>query len=386
MPIQTLLLTGKKLTDQAGRAAQAMAVATQFASFVTEAATRLDIAIYHFHLAGSEGQAVAQAIEAAVAKGVKVRIAYFDEPQRRSPEESISHDGGDHWGPFDHQAFETIGAETKPIVGIDLNRLPVGVEPEPIEGGGHLMHSKYMVRDGNAVWMGTANFTSEAWSVQDNNVVIVTESPALAKYYQTDFDELWANGRIAGTGRNDTGSLDIGTASAEVTVDVDFSPGDGTTIDQTIAALLAGASHTIHVASMVISSGAVLSALVEAIERGIAVTGVYDGPQMSNVEKDWAKGSATHHDGASNGKAEAWAVVRKKLVGKKSLAYSPGRPDAPYNFMHNKTAVVDEATVITGSFNFSQNATHNAENVLILHDPDLAKAYAGYIEALPKAW
>jgi phosphatidylserine/phosphatidylglycerophosphate/cardiolipin synthase-like enzyme len=79
-------------------------------------------------------------------------------------------------------------------------------------------------------------------------------------------------------------------------------------------------------------------------------------------------------------------VVKQQLIAKKSLAFSPNRPDAPYNFMHNKTVVVDGDTVITGSFNFSQNATRNAENILILHDPELAGKYADYIDHLPSSW
>jgi phosphatidylserine/phosphatidylglycerophosphate/cardiolipin synthase-like enzyme len=43
---------------------------------------------------------------------------------------------------------------------------------------------------------------------------------------------------------------------------------------------------------------------------------------------------------------------------------------------HNKIIIVDEATVITGSFNFTNAAEHkNAENLLIIHDPELAQKY-----------
>ena len=44
---------------------------------------------------------------------------------------------------------------------------------------------------------------------------------------------------------------------------------------------------------------------------------------------------------------------------------------------HNKVIVIDGATVLTGSFNFSTNAACcNAENLLIVHSPALADAYA----------
>jgi phospholipase D len=39
--------------------------------------------------------------------------------------------------------------------------------------------------------------------------------------------------------------------------------------------------------------------------------------------------------------------------------------------------VIDQTTVVTGSFNFSTNAECcNAENLLVIHRPELAVAYA----------
>jgi phosphatidylserine/phosphatidylglycerophosphate/cardiolipin synthase-like enzyme len=53
--------------------------------------------------------------------------------------------------------------------------------------------------------------------------------------------------------------------------------------------------------------------------------------------------------------------------------------------MHNKLAVVDD-TVITGSFNFSNNATQNAENVLQIESKDIADHYAAYVAALTQRY
>jgi len=44
--------------------------------------------------------------------------------------------------------------------------------------------------------------------------------------------------------------------------------------------------------------------------------------------------------------------------------------------VHDKVMVIDEAVVITGSFNFTNSAeTRNAENVLILKSLSLAHTY-----------
>ena len=43
---------------------------------------------------------------------------------------------------------------------------------------------------------------------------------------------------------------------------------------------------------------------------------------------------------------------------------------------HNKVMIIDNTVVITGSFNFTENADkRNAENVIVLHDSSIAKQY-----------
>jgi len=52
------------------------------------------------------------------------------------------------------------------------------------------------------------------------------------------------------------------------------------------------------------------------------------------------------------------------------------RLDGKHGIAHNKVMVIDDAVVITGSFNFTNSAaTRNAENVLILKSPELAQRY-----------
>jgi phosphatidylserine/phosphatidylglycerophosphate/cardiolipin synthase-like enzyme len=53
--------------------------------------------------------------------------------------------------------------------------------------------------------------------------------------------------------------------------------------------------------------------------------------------------------------------------------------------MHNKVVVAD-GTTATGSFNFSANATRNAENVLRIDNSDLADQYAAYVDGLVRRY
>ncbi|MBF0506339.1 MAG: phosphatidylserine/phosphatidylglycerophosphate/cardiolipin synthase family protein [Nitrospirae bacterium] len=362
--IELVLLTAQDSYDS--RKQQATEVARRFSDFVGNARRSVHIAIYDFRLEEGEARIVIDALSRAAASGIDVRVAYF---QTRPRTRKAAHGGDRAPGPDEYflkQFHKDV--QVKAVKGI--RHLPPDVKALPIEGGGHLMHSKYIVVDGCSVWMGSANFTTDAWSIQDNNIVIL-ESPDIAEYYETDFNELWQSGRIAGTGKDDHGNASIDG----VRVEVDFAPGDGAEMDQGIADLILSAENEIVIASMVISSGNVLSALADAIKRGVQLGGVYDGPEMNQVARVFGRGK----NGASKTKLELWNIVKHYLVAKHSTPYSD---DGPHDFMHNKLMVVDRHVVKTGSFNFSSNATRNAESMITIYDREIADEYAQYVRRL----
>jgi len=52
--------------------------------------------------------------------------------------------------------------------------------------------------------------------------------------------------------------------------------------------------------------------------------------------------------------------------------------DDKHAIAHNKIMVIDHHLVITGSFNFTKAAEqNNAENLLVIDDPQLANKYLG---------
>jgi phosphatidylserine/phosphatidylglycerophosphate/cardiolipin synthase-like enzyme len=126
---------------------------------------------------------------------------------------------------------------------------------------------------------------------------------------------------------------------------------------------------------LLINSGTLISALLDLLRAGrVAVSGIYDRTQMSDVYKQWQEVPQNRWKIP----ALQEVIARAKLVGKNSTPYSPtGRHD----FMHNKILVVDD-TVITGSYNFSRSAQFNAENILFIESAPLAEAYSIYIDHL----
>jgi len=69
-----------------------------------------------------------------------------------------------------------------------------------------------------------------------------------------------------------------------------------------------------------------------------------------------------------------------RFVAAKSHAFN-GTGDKN-DFMHNKVMIIDDKVVITGSYNFSENAEANDENLLIFESPSVAAAYDKYFNAL----
>jgi phosphatidylserine/phosphatidylglycerophosphate/cardiolipin synthase-like enzyme len=130
---------------------------------------------------------------------------------------------------------------------------------------------------------------------------------------------------------------------------------------------------------MDISSSTVLGAINDSIGRpGLTVDGIFDRTQMEGVAHDWDRSGSPQ----SLAKKQLFEAIAPHLRSKKSTPYAP---QAPHDYMHNKLAVIDDA-VITGSFNFSNNATKNAENVLLIEDKAIADRYAAYVAALTEKY
>src|SRR4030095_7155140 len=67
------------------------------------------------------------------------------------------------------------------------------------------------------------------------------------------------------------------------------------------------------------------------------------------------------------------------------LAHAGIQPliDAQHAIAHSKVMVIDSATILTGSFNFTKKAEEkNAENLLVIKEaPELVKAYEATVQA-----
>ena len=76
--------------------------------------------------------------------------------------------------------------------------------------------------------------------------------------------------------------------------------------------------------------------------------------------------------------------VYKDLVVNGGLVYSAGQSGKWGSFMHHKFCVIDQETVITGSFNWSKKASGNIENTTIIRDRSIANKFSAEFENVIK--
>ena len=350
-------------TENGGAADQPLQVAQQLAAFVSAAQTSLHMAIYDFRLreSGALFLIVMGAIKERAQAGVDVKIAF----DMGKPGAAAA--GGD-------PAPEGTGDELRRVFAGTPVQVKAVTDMHPEHGDPRLMHNKYIIRDGAsesaAVWTGSANWTDDTWTFQENNLLRVS-SPELARYYETDFQELFDTGNIDSTGANDRGTV---TLEDGTRIDVAFSPGEGNTIDQEAAQLIATARRRIKVASMLISSRHILYALRDGIQHQQApeINGIYDLTQMQQTIHNWRN---IPHNAPL---VDVFHEVVAGFAAKVSIPYSPG---GKHNFMHSKVVVCDDS-VFMGSFNLSHSATMNAENALVIHNAAIADQYSAYIDEL----
>jgi phosphatidylserine/phosphatidylglycerophosphate/cardiolipin synthase-like enzyme len=338
-------------------------VARWLAAIIADARVSLDLAIYNFFLEGESADILLGAIRDRERAGVRVRVVYdaHTAPPMRG---EIMEPG---------RASETAAF----ITAANLTARPIG----PSESGSALMHHKFLLVDagtpGARLWTGSANLTMAAFTRQENNLLDIA-APTLVGAYAKVFEELWSTGNVARSGASD-GVTDVAKYEGEeASIEVAFSPGEGTAISKEVARRVAEARREVTIASGILSSGRVLGALRDAVERGISVSGIVDLSEMGPILRGWSSTPS------STWKSQAFDVLARggKLHGKVG---SRNGPSGPHDYMHNKVLIVDD-TVITGSYNFSNHASSNAENILFIQSPAVAATYRAYVARLMRRY
>jgi phosphatidylserine/phosphatidylglycerophosphate/cardiolipin synthase-like enzyme len=333
----------RTLTDGGQTAAE---IARELAAWVGGASKTLDLALYDLRLDGEAEQVVTKALREAASRGVQVRIAF-----------NVDHPGPIPVPPPPESAPEDVAA--------------LGLPSRAVAGVPDLMNHKYAVRDGDALWTGSLNWTNDSWERQEN-VVVRVASPELAYAFTLDFEQLWDTGDVARSGRVDPRRVHVDGRVVRAW----FTPDHGEDLSQRIAGRLAGSERRIRIASPVLTSGPILATMAEIAGEGRCnVAGVVDQTQVTEVFHQWR----------TNGVSEWKIPLLAAVLGKAPFAGKPSTPWRPegsvHDFMHAKCVVADDVSFV-GSFNLSRSGERNAENVLEIEGADVADELTAFVDAI----
>ena len=209
-----------------------------------------------------------------------------------------------------------------------------------------LMHNKFCIIDRSIVVTGSFNPTDNDNNYNNNNVVVIY-SRALAGNYEDEFNELW-NGNFGKGSKVYNPVIYINN----IKIENYFCPEDDCA--DKVVNLIKNAKQSVYFMTFSFTSEKIADVLIS--KEGIEIKGVFDKGQASNKysQDERLKGFGID------------AVLDK----------------SKYK-MHHKVFIIDNETVVTGSFNPTLSAdAKNDENLLIIHDKKIADAFLKEFDSL----
>lgn len=261
------------------------------------------------------------ALAAAARRGIKVRVVY---------------DGAN--GSLD---LENAATNNKPYDALTVFKT---ANVPAVDGGrsNGLMHDKMVIIDSKILYMGSWNFSYNDTYRNNNNLLRITD-PQIIANYQGKFNELFVDKLFGTHARYKAPNPALN--SGGVPVENFFSPEDKV-MDKLIA-YVQGAQKQVHYMIFTYTDDNLANAMIARSKAGAKVEGVIE------------------NRGASQGAMVP--IFCAKL---------PVKLDGNKYTMHHKVIIIDNATVITGSFNFTKSADDaNDDNLLVIHSPAVAALY-----------
>ena len=249
-----------------------------------------------------------------------------------------------------------VVTETDNMGDSEIGRLQeVGIPISDDKDPGSLMHHKFIVIDERYVWTGSYNTTYNG-AYRNNNNVILIDSVPMAYNFTQEFRELFFDAQVGKPSGAFVAYPKV-RLSDSTQIFTYFSP-ESDTISPLLKEIRA-AEKAIHFMAFSFTHDAIGGAMRDRFASGIEVRGVFEGRQTHNPYSEY---KAMKEAGLS--------VVLDKNRGA----------------MHHKVIVIDDGTVITGSYNFSKNAEkNNSENLLIIKgNREIAAAYLAEFEKIAR--
>jgi len=203
-----------------------------------------------------------------------------------------------------------------------------------------LMHNKFCIFDNRTIITGSFNPTERDAYFNNNNLLVIN-SKILVNNYNREFEELFNKQFGKGTETPFQEFYFNGYL-----IENYFCPEDWCA--NKIIKELNKANKSIYFMTFSFTHEMIGDILVNLHKKGIDIKGVFEKTQKNN-----------------------WTQYDKLLSNGMDVRWDSNK----YN-MHHKVFIIDNETVVTGSFNPSLNADlENDENVLIIHNKSIAELY-----------
>lgn len=232
---------------------------------------------------------------------------------------------------------------------IDIQNIEDAKELNPVSNFGYqLMHNKFCIVDRKKVLTGSFNPT-ERDNFYNNNNILIIESKTLAENYEDEFDELY-NSIFSGGEKVKYTNIFMGNTEVENY----FCPEDD--CSEKVLLALKKAQRNIYFMTFSFTDDKIGELLTEKWTNGVEIKGVFEKTQLNNYSE--------------------YQKLLEKGVDIKVDSNS-------YN-MHHKVFIIDNNTVITGSYNPTESGDkRNDENILIIHDIEISKRF---LEEFENVW
>jgi len=212
-----------------------------------------------------------------------------------------------------------------------------------------LMHDKFAIIDGKYLWTGSYNITDNC-AYKNNNNAICIGSPDLSAIYEAEFTEMFEYGVFKNKREktplpalNNRYYVKIG----DTNINAYFSPDND--VEDIIVKRIKKAKRSIVFMAFSFTSDPIGEAMIERAKEGISVAGLFEKHGTNSRESEYNK-------------------FRAEGI--------PVHLDRNRKNMHHKVIIIDDEIVITGSYNFSRNASKsNDENVLVIENAKIAKKF-----------
>ncbi|MBI2666342.1 DUF1669 domain-containing protein [Candidatus Woesearchaeota archaeon] len=236
------------------------------------------------------------------------------------------------------------------------------------DGSYGLMHNKFCIVDGSKISTGSMNPTTGDTRKNNNNLLLIS-SQLVAQSYEDEFTEMW-------TGIFKQGEItkNPSVRVGEVNMGFFFCPEDDCA--EKVQEEIRKAKKSVYFMTFSFTHKEIAQELLFKKLEGIEIKGIMDKTQAAG---EYSVFPLLKYQGIN--------VLKNTKSAKKDIRNSTkvNSEFTKNSLLHHKVFIIDDKTVITGSFNPTKGGDErNDENLVIIHDNEIAEQYVAEFQHLWK--